>query len=79
MPAKCPSIINFLDSSKTFSGSTLTLATPVFIAAIATALATLAGISAVKAPGKIFVVLSSDSLILLAIAYAAAIYIFIII
>lgn len=63
-----PSIINFLAASKIFSGSTLTLATPVYMAAMATALATLAGISAVSAPGNILIGLNSDSLILLAIA-----------
>ncbi len=68
-----PSIINFLEASKILSGSTFTLATPVCMAAIATALATLAGISAVSALGKILIGLKSDSLILLAIAYAAAI------
>lgn len=68
-----PSIINFLAASKTLSGSTFTLATPVCMAAMATALATLAGISAVNALGNILIGLNSDSFILLAIAYAAAI------
>lgn len=70
-----PSIINFLVLSKISSGSTFTYATPLSIAAMATALATFAGISAVKAPGNILIGDSSDSLILLAIAYAAAIFV----
>jgi hypothetical protein len=63
-----PSIISFLVKSYISSGSTYTTAAPLSIAAIATALATFAGISAVNAPGNILVGDKSDSFILLAIA-----------